>query len=320
MKTLPFQTKCLRATETDSRMQRLQMAAEISEKAASEMVEQKMTELMTSQRRIESLLAECEHLKSELQESNEKNGKLHHNNTQLVAEKAELRESFREMLLDWEEQEDDSKRAAVKTANLREQTQRLTLENRRLRKEIEGHINLFHGRQRDFQEKVQLLKELMEATDVFDLLRKRLELAEHRIKYLEDAHSMAQDNEQALRFKILQLLQETRIAEAVARSYYLKHRGCVLQDQLRVVGEGLSHSEYYMFAKVLIERHGWIFREMEMVHRERQLPWWDELLKEESKIPFRSQLYPPSAVDGGEPWTVTLGTTIDRPPEKRYPH
>eukprot|EP00923_Selenidium_pygospionis_P008183 GHVN01013834.1.p2 GENE.GHVN01013834.1~~GHVN01013834.1.p2 ORF type:complete len:175 (+),score=23.47 GHVN01013834.1:1109-1633(+) len=135
MKTLPFQTKCLRATETDSRMQRLQMAAEISEKAASEMVEQKMTELMTSQRRIESLLAECEHLKSELQESNEKNGKLHHNNTQLVAEKAELRESFREMLLDWEEQEDDSKRAAVKTANLREQTQRLTLENRRLRQD-----------------------------------------------------------------------------------------------------------------------------------------------------------------------------------------
>lgn len=83
----------------------------------------------------------------------------------------------------------------------------------------------------------------------------------------------------------------------------------------------------------LIERHGWIFREMEMVDRERQLPWWDEVLKAESVIPFRSQLYPQCgkaygrslcivryvAIEGGEAWTVPFGASLMRPPEKRSP-
>ncbi|KEP60619.1 UNVERIFIED_CONTAM: hypothetical protein HHA_200330 [Hammondia hammondi] len=303
---------------------RLQASGEVTEKAAAEYVDQKVSEISALQCQLAEELRQKAVLKETLSELREHASQQQRRLHSIEAKNRQLATSYTELLRDLEEANDNPARIALVASRSRSSNQRLTLENKKLREENRALTRHFHEIEDKFGQKLKMVRRVAEAGDIFNFLRKWLLCSENKIKFYEMGHKMGKEEAKDQRRKIQELQDELRIAEAVARSSYISVRSILLDEQLKSYTKHAEVPDIFSFVKTSLERFGWIFGEVESVRPvDRvfgvELPHWMHDGAVPSKAPFLERIYPCGGIEGSSRFSLVPGVDIMRPVESMIP-
>ncbi|PFH34421.1 hypothetical protein BESB_064520 [Besnoitia besnoiti] len=303
---------------------RLQTSGEVTEKAAAEYIDQKVTEISALQCQLAKELQQKAILRKTVSELREHASDQQRRITALEAEKRRLTTQYTELLRDIEEANDAPARISLIAARSRSRSQRLAMENKKLREENRALTRHFYEIEDKFEQKLQMVRRVAEAGDIFSYLRKWLLCSENKIKFYEMGHKMTKDEVKGQRRKIRELQEELRIAEAVARSSYISVRSILLDEQLKSYTKRAEVPDVYSFVKTSLERFGWILGETEIVQPvDRaygvELPHWLHGTPDSSKVPLLERIYPCGALEGGSRFSLVPGVDVMQPVESMVP-
>ncbi|CBZ54037.1 conserved hypothetical protein [Neospora caninum Liverpool] len=303
---------------------RLQTSGEVTEKAAAEYVDQKVSEISALQCQLAEELRQKAVLKETLSELREHASRQQRRISGIEAENRQLATRYTELLRDLEEANDNPARIALVAARSRSSNQRLTLENKKLREENKALTRHFHEIEGRFDQKLAMVRKVAEAGDIFNFLRKWLLCSENKIKFYEMGYKMNKNEASDQRRKIRELQDELRIAEAVARSSYISVRSILLDEQLKSYTKHAEVPDVFSFVKTSLERFGWIFGEIEAVQPvDRvfgvELPHWLHGGEPPSKAPLLERIYPSGAIEGSTRFSLVKGVDVMKPVENMVP-
>eukprot|EP00920_Eleutheroschizon_duboscqi_P039867 GHVT01095628.1.p1 GENE.GHVT01095628.1~~GHVT01095628.1.p1 ORF type:complete len:577 (-),score=155.79 GHVT01095628.1:984-2714(-) len=302
------------------RVQILMQSGHATEGAAAEFSQQKAEELAHVQKHLAQEIASNEDLTVEVSEMRHR---LAHWQRLLGAEQSEkerLGRTLQALRESWQMAADEPTRIAAIVSQQRDRNQLAVSTIKKLREENLKLVEHFHSTESYFQKKVAIIRSIVEAGDVFNFLKKWLICSEFKVRYYETGCFLTPGEEGSLRSRISDLQQEVRVAEAVARAFYVSHRSHLLTERLGALEERKVYSDYYALAKETLNRFGWALGERSAHHFPDGQPGEGSHESVDSPMDFaKSVPFPIGGLEGGTSCSLVSYVDVLRPVQLRVP-
>ncbi|EEA05118.1 uncharacterized protein CMU_041910 [Cryptosporidium muris RN66] len=255
-----------RNDQLQNQLKKLQSTLNVTEKATSEAVEQKTVELTQIKENLSNIKSERDLLIEEKTSLYSKLYQLQRENQNILMEKYNLRNEFQELqnsITSAIGGDNTLQKLIVRLQYLKNSSQKLLIENKKYKKEIQDILNHYRQEQEKSIQQLNTVKELLSQQDVFQLLIRQMDLVQAKLQYQEEAWKMPENQAENLLFWIQQLQNQWKVDEAVARASYLKHRSIMLGEQMQAYTLGLPLPKHYTIIQELLKKLQCVFREEE---------------------------------------------------------
>ncbi|KAL7068475.1 hypothetical protein ACR3K2_10840 [Cryptosporidium serpentis] len=252
--------------QLQNQLKKLQSTLNVTEKATSEAVEQKTAELTQIKENLSNIKSERDLLIEEKTNLYNKLYQLQRENQDILMEKYNLQSEFQELqnsITSATGGDNTLQKLIVRLQYLKNSSQKLLIENKKYKKEIQDILNHYRQEQEKSIQQLNTVKELLSQQDVFQLLIRQMDLVQAKLQYQEEAWKMPENQAENLLFWIQQLQNQWKVDETVARASYLKHRSIVLGEQMQAYALGLPLPKHYTIIQELLKKLQCVFREEE---------------------------------------------------------
>ncbi|CDO66166.1 conserved Plasmodium protein, unknown function [Plasmodium reichenowi] len=326
IKELKCQINSLKDAVEDIRTKnkRLQIAAEVNVKSADEYLQKKMNEMEFMQNEIGIKMEENKNLREKIQKTTEECYKKSKVLNELEIEKNTLEKKMKDIMLTLEEACSDPEKLTLINYNTNERYQKIVLNNKNLKKEINKMNERFYELEDRYKEKIRTIKEIVEIGDIFDYLHKLILLCQTKIKYYEQAYKYNEEQEKEIINSIQYMIKETKISEAHARICYITHRSKILEERLTYYTTHKIPSDYFYFACTTLRRLGWIFGEIEILSslnlNQNNVYSIYSYVDNMNVIPMREQIFFNEGLEGRNNYKIVSDVDIYTIPRKMCPY
>lgn len=248
----------------------LSIAGSAAETAANELLEQKTTELDFVRQLVLKRNEEIEKLKSRSSSLREALERKETALQKVQKDLSAMRERYTILRADVEAAElGGQDNLVLQLAARRNRIQELTLDNKRLRKELKTGIENFQRIRRQYQDRMRELEEMLSFDTLFDLLKYRTQLADCQL--LMHQGDIPKAEVEKIEQTLVNLRRDIWIKETEARAQYINWRSMLISKQLDICCGDYRDEDTTHLTRKILDRYRWLLQRAEVT--EAEIPW-----------------------------------------------